>query len=176
MKIIVPIGISGSGKSTLYDNYFKDYQLICTDQIRLELTGNISDQSKNSEVFGIVNERIDDCLKNGIDFYYDATNVNTKFRKVFTKMVKEKKPDAKVIYIYFTPDIDVSFDRIKNDLENNVVRSNVPKNVLEKQLNLYIETIKSSWKDEGADNAFVLDNHSAINKYADELEQILNLK
>lgn len=174
MKIIVPIGISGSGKSTFYNEYFKDYKLICPDQIRLQLTGDISNQTKNGEVFNIANQMIVDCLKNNEDFYYDATNVNTKYRKDFTKKVKEINPDAKVVYVYFPSDIELSSDRITLDLANNVVRSNVPKAVLERQNKLYMESLQSSWLEEGADNAFVIDTTSAQNNYIDELTEILN--
>ena len=47
MELIIPIGISGSGKSRLYNLNYQDYVKICPDDIRKELTGSISDQSKN---------------------------------------------------------------------------------------------------------------------------------
>lgn len=154
MKIIIPIGISGSGKSTLYNNVFSDYEIICPDQIRLELTGNISDQSKNGQVFKIVNQMVDDCIRLDKSFFYDATNVNTKYRKEFVKKVK-KHPNVTVVYFYLTANVDTSYERIQNDLKNNVTRSNVPLDVLKRQYHMYEESMESNWKDEGADVAIL---------------------
>ena len=157
MRIIVPIGISGSGKSTLYKKIYSNYELVCPDQIRLELTGDISDQTKNGQVFKIVDQMVDDCIKNDRSFFYDATNVNSKYRKEFVKKVK-KFTNVEVIYVFLESNIEKSYKRIQNDLTNGIVRSNVPEDVLKRQYNMYMESVKSDWKSEGADRAFVVNN------------------
>lgn len=157
MRIIVPIGISGSGKSTLYKKFYSNYELVCPDQIRLELTGDISDQTKNGQVFKIVDQMVDDCIKNDRSFFYDATNVNSKYRKEFVKKVK-KFTNVEVIYVFLESNIEKSYKRIQNDLTNGIVRSNVPEDVLKRQYNMYMESVKSDWKSEGADRAFVVNN------------------
>ena len=55
-KVFCLIGISGSGKSTFVQNMFNgfEYEYINADRIRKELTGDESNQDKNSEVFKIV--------------------------------------------------------------------------------------------------------------------------
>ena len=49
-KLVLPIGISGSGKSYIYNRDYKDCVQVSPDLIREELTGDISNQSKNKEV------------------------------------------------------------------------------------------------------------------------------
>ena len=61
MEIIVPIGISGSGKTRLYNMRYSDLTLVSPDLIRKELTGSISDQRKNKEVFEEVDRRVAVC-------------------------------------------------------------------------------------------------------------------
>ena len=54
-QLILPIGISGSGKSTWINSLDKDkYTIISPDMIRKELTGDVSDNSRNLEIFKIV--------------------------------------------------------------------------------------------------------------------------
>lgn len=150
MEIIIPIGISGSGKSTLYNEKYSNYKIVCPDQIRLEITGNISDQSKNKEVFDIANDLVEQFIKQDIDFYYDATNVNTKYRKQFVKNVKSHS-NVKVTYVVMICDIDESYKRIRKDIVDNKVRSNVPLDVLHRQYEMFEASMKSDFSEEGAD-------------------------
>lgn len=147
MRLIVPIGISGSGKSRLYKLKYADYVKVCPDDIRKELTGNISDQSKNAEVFKVANQRIDDCVKNNLDCFYDATNLNTQFRKSFVNRYKDMD-NVEIIYIVLPADVNVSNDRIKHDLNNNVDRSNVPYTVLLRQYEMFKETLRYNFSGE----------------------------
>ena len=48
------IGVPGSGKSTFCRDHLADGEIICPDDIRRELTGDASDQSRNEEVFSLV--------------------------------------------------------------------------------------------------------------------------
>ena len=146
MKIIIPIGISGSGKTRLYNMRYSDYELVSPDLIRKELTGSISDQRKNHEVFKEVDRRIDECVKEKKDIYYDATNVNTDFRKAFTD--KFRGTDVEITYVVLPADVEVSFGRIKKDLKENVHRAVVPKHVIIRQYGMYRHSLKTEFKDE----------------------------
>lgn len=73
-RLILPIGISGSGKSYIYNKDYKDCVQVSPDLIREELTGDISNQTKNKEVFKLAFERVDEYLNNGKDVFFDATN------------------------------------------------------------------------------------------------------
>ena len=141
MEIIVPIGISGSGKTRLYNMRYSDLTLVSPDLIRKELTGSISDQRKNREVFEEV-----DLVKKGESFFYDATNVNSEFRKKFVEQFRGT--DVKVIYVVLPADMQVSYMRIKQDLKNNVDRSRVPFEVLIRQKGFYNQSIESNFEGE----------------------------
>lgn len=75
-KVIVMVGIPGSGKSTLAKNLITDdfTTYICPDEIRKEMCGDISIQSRNSDVFRKVYAKMKASLKKGYDVVYDATN------------------------------------------------------------------------------------------------------
>lgn len=150
MVIVMPIGISGSGKSRLYNISYSDYEKVCPDDIRYELTGNISDQSRNKDVFRIVEKRIDECVKNGDNVFYDATNVCKNIRKKFIDKIK-KYDNVYIIYCVFPANIEVSYERIKNDLQKGVNRSKVSLDVLKKQFDMYKHSIDVGFDDECVD-------------------------
>ena len=120
--------------------------LLSPDLIRKELTGNISDQSKNKEVFDEVDRRVDMMVKKGESFFYDATNVNSEFRKKFVN--RFKGTDIKIIYVVLPSDVEASYKRIKNDLINNVDRSDVPLKALERQMDLYNQSLRTNFEGE----------------------------
>lgn len=154
MELIIPIGISGSGKSRLYNLNYQDYVKICPDDIRKELTGSISDQSKNKEVFELAQKRIDDCIANDKNVFYDATNINTEYRKKFVN--KYKETNVRIVYVILPADVNISYQRIKNDLDNKVDRSKVSYQVLLRQYEMYKETLNSQFKDENVDKIIYL--------------------
>ena len=154
MEIVIPIGISGSGKSRLYNLNYWEYVKICPDDIRKELTGSISDQSKNKEVFELAQKRIDDCIANDKNVFYDATNINTEYRKKFVN--KYKETNVRIVYVILPADVNISYQRIKNDLDNKVDRSKVPYQVLLRQYEIYKETLNSQFKDENVDEIIYL--------------------
>ena len=146
MEIIVPIGISGSGKTRLYNMRYSDLTLVSPDLIRKELTGSISDQKKNKEVFEEVDRRVEDLVKKGESFFYDATNVNSEFRKKFVEQFRGT--DVKITYVILPADMNTSYVRIKQDLKNNVDRSRVPFEVLIRQKGFYNQSIESNFEGE----------------------------
>lgn len=158
MELILPIGISGSGKSTLIETMKKVYdglKIVCPDTIRYNLTGNISDQSRNSEVFEIVETLINDCVSKNVNVYYDATNLNTKYRRKFVNKF-ENNPNVHITYYVFPADVELSYQRIQNDLKNKVNRSNVPLDVLNRQKKLYNEMILSDFEGENVERIVFL--------------------
>jgi len=128
------IGISGSGKSTYLKNFPKE-SIICPDDIRRELTGDISDQTQNNQVWRIAKERILERLAKGEDTILDATNVISKYRKQFLNGIP--KGIELVAVVFPLPDIDESFKRIQKDLKEGVDRSNVPLHIIQRQAESY---------------------------------------
>lgn len=145
-KLIIPIGISGSGKSYIYNRDYKDYILVSPDLIREELTGDISNQSKNKEVFRIAFARVDEYLKREQNVFFDATNVNKSQRKKFTD--KYVDTDVEVTYVVLPADIDLSWTRIRKDIREKKNRSDVPYFALVKQKEQYDNSLKLGFEDE----------------------------
>lgn len=132
------IGIPGSGKSTWIKENSKGYEIVCPDDIRTEICGDISDQSKNNEVWKLAKERIIEFLKNGKSVILDATNVNTKLRIQFMKDL----PKCNKIAILFRVSPDVAFKRITEDILEHKDRSNVPEEVIYRMYGEYLYTEK----------------------------------
>ena len=83
-RLIVLVGLPGSGKSTLEQKLKIKYkaEIISSDALRKELCGTELDQNHNSEVFAEMQKRTIDLLKSNKSVIYDATNINSKKRKV----------------------------------------------------------------------------------------------
>ena len=145
-KLVLPIGISGSGKSYIYNRDYKDCVQVSPDMIREELTGDISNQSKNKEVFKIAFERVDEYLNKGQNVFFDATNVNKSQRKTFTD--KYIGTDVEVVYVILPADIDLSWKRIRTDIREKKNRADVPYFALVRQKENYDNTIKLGFDDE----------------------------
>jgi len=144
-KLYYSIGLSGSGKSTYYKNRFltdfsevanflKERGLtlenikVCPDDIRREVCGDVSDISRDNYIWKLADSR----LKNNLDVYgycvFDATGVSASARKFLKKYT-----DIEKIAIVFEPDVDLSKERIKKDLNEGVDRSKVPMFVVDRQ-------------------------------------------
>ena len=132
-KLILPIGISGSGKSYIYNKDYKDCVQVSPDLIREELTGDISNQSKNKEVFKLAFERVDEYLNKGQ-------------RKNFTD--KYIDTDVEVIYVILPANIDLSWKRIRKDIRDNKNRSDVPYFALVRQKEQYDKSLELGFDDE----------------------------
>ena len=145
-NLVLPIGISGSGKSYIYNKDSKDYVQVSPDLIREELTGDISNQSKNKEVFKLAFERVDEYLNKGMDVFFDATNVNKSQRKNFTD--KYIGTDVNVIYVVLPADVDLSWTRIRKDIREKKNRSDVPYFALVRQKEQYDKSLELGFDDE----------------------------
>ena len=125
---------------------YSNFALVSPDNIRKELTGSISDQTKNREVFQRVDKLVEQLVKEGRDFFYDATNVNTDFRKAFVE--KFRGTDVEIVYVILPADVAVSMKRIKNDLKESVDRANVPTHALVRQFGMYNHSLKTKFEGE----------------------------
>ena len=136
-KFIITVGISGSGKSTWINRYISEHPdtiVVSPDDIRRELTGSISDQSKNNEVFPLAFDRTIKALNSGKNVIFDATNISSFYRKQMLDELKNKVdvefiPQAKI----FTVDPEVAKKRIQKDINNGVDRANVPPEIIDRQ-------------------------------------------
>lgn len=125
--LAVMIGISGSGKST-YANGLKtslNAQLVETDAIRQELTGNAEDQSQNGRVFAIAKKRVTDYLSQGKNVIIDATSLNMRDRKDWIEIGKSNNAEVRAYFI------DTPIDVCK--MQNSKRARKVPEWVIDKQ-------------------------------------------
>ena len=140
------IGISGSGKST-YANGLKtsiNAELVETDAIRLELTGNSEDQSQNARVFEIARKRINDILSQGKNAIIDATSLSIKERKDWIEIGKANNAEIRAYFI----DTPVSICKS----QNNKRQRKVPEWVIDRQAGKLFPPTKS----EGFDSVTVV--------------------
>ena len=147
-QLILPIGISGSGKSTWISSLDKNkYTIISPDEIRKELTGDVSDNSRNIEIFKIVDDRILEALKKGDKVILDATNLNTTFRRLMITNLKSLYPILDIRYKLLDVDPEIAKQRIANDISNKVDRSKTPDEIIDLQYQQYLQS-KLDIKDE----------------------------
>jgi len=135
-RLIVLVGISGSGKSTFVKGYFipNDTFYISPDMIRKELTGNISDQSRNVEVWETAYNSLDtwtndDTLPTVAVFDSTACNLHT----VKTLMEKMQIKGIEIVFYVLPISIFKSYWRIRKDLKNKIDRAATPLKILFRQ-------------------------------------------
>lgn len=85
-KMIMLIGLPASGKSTYAKTL--DGVIFSSDALRAELWGDEATQGDNQVLFAELHRRIKECLKNGQNAIYDATNINYKKRMAFLRELK----------------------------------------------------------------------------------------
>lgn len=116
------VGLPGSGKDTYIKKYLKDFKVISSDDLRLELFG-FEDQTKNVEIFNEMRRRTKELLKTGESVVYNATNLSAKRRK---SLANEMEKYCDKIWLVCT---DVGLDEL---LKRNEFREerHIPKEKL----------------------------------------------
>ena len=144
-KFIIPIGISGSGKSRWIKSLVDlGYEIISPDDIRRELTGDVSNQSRNKDVFPIAFQRTIKAINDGNSVIFDATNVNSSHRKRMLDYIKQNTElDFDAFAKIFNVDPEICNERIRNDIETGIDRSNVPPNAVNKQYRNFIKDLNN---------------------------------
>lgn len=125
--LAVMVGISGSGKSTFARGLETSLsaKVVSTDDIRMEITGDATDQTRNGEVFSIARKRIDELLSQGKNAVIDATSLNSKDRRSWIDIGKKNSAEI-VAYVVNRP-VDLA-------KKQNLKRSRqVPDWVIDKQ-------------------------------------------
>lgn len=102
--LIVMIGPSCAGKSMFVDKNFKQHEVISSDKIREELTGDFRNQHANSLVFNEFHRRVEMKLGLGERVVADATHLRKKDR-VSTALLGVKM-HVPVIYIVVNRSLD----------------------------------------------------------------------
>ena len=135
--LYITVGISGSGKSRFAEFFCKatDVIEINADNYRKELGKGVNDQDINKVVFTEIDKAIVKYLAGGYSICVSNTNLHAD--KI--KELAEKFPLNEVVVFFLkdSEDIELCWSRIQKDLENGKDRSNVPREVLERQYQRY---------------------------------------
>lgn len=153
MELIVTVGISGSGKSTLCNQLVDEgYTRICPDDIRKELTGDISDQSQNGRVWSEAYARLHAALKRGKSVVFDSIGTSRKTRNQLRAVADEYGAECYAYALMDSLSKERCYDRVAADLASGVDRSNtlVDASILDRQHSMFLDTMHSI-DDEGFD-------------------------
>lgn len=79
-SLIIMVGPTGGGKSTIAAKKFAEYEIVSSDSIRYELTGDLLRQDTNDVVFREINRRVALKLDIGERAVVDSTNLRKRDR------------------------------------------------------------------------------------------------
>lgn len=98
------VGLPASGKSTKCKELAEKYNatIFSSDELRIEMFGDVNDQTHNQELFVELHKRIKNCLSNGKSAIYDACSINYKRRMAFLSELKNI-PCEKICVVMATP-------------------------------------------------------------------------
>ncbi len=137
--LYVTIGIPGSGKSR-WAQTKTDAILVSTDAIRQELCGNITDQTRNAEVFDVAHAAIRCHLLAGHNVVFDATNLRGFNREVLLKTL----PPCDRVAVVFPCDAETAKARVRADIRDGKNRSDVPDHAIERMARLFAEEVSET--------------------------------
>ena len=145
--LINTIGCTGSGKSHLYKQLKEhiDIELVEMDLIRKKLTGSISDQSKNKEVFEQAQRQILSSLKHDKIVFNSATNLGMGNLLKSIEYFISKIPNIEVVLIYMMDSLskDLCHQRVVDDFDQGKERSDTrDQSIVDKHYNRFVEMRK----------------------------------
>lgn len=149
--LVITYGISGSGKTTVAKQYESEgFVRISPDDMRKEMTGSISDLSKDKEVFEACFYKTYTALKKGKNVIFDSTALDYIARKRIQKVGLRANACVSLLVFNDSNNIELCKSRVVNDLVNGLERSNVPMEVIEKQFLKFKDNLEFL-EDEGFD-------------------------
>jgi predicted kinase len=130
-----------------------DYVYICPDDIRTELTGDPSDQSKNKEVWETTEQRVVEAIHSGSTVVVDATFAHHGQRKSFLEFLRNNGAQ-KIEGLYVNTPLEIAKERNANR------ERQVPEHALER-MSGFMEENKPEIHD-GFDALFTLDENQNL--------------
>ncbi len=142
--LYVTLGISGCGKSTWTTKNGKGKIVINPDSIRKELTGSVSDQTRNAEVFSLAYRRTRDALHNGISVVFDSTALNSKTRKELLDIARQEKSNANLYVFEDSGFPTICRNRVIKDMHDEVDRADTTRqDIIDRQFQAYKAAMES---------------------------------
>ncbi len=160
MTLFVTMGISGCGKSTAIkayekaraENNLKPAVVVSPDQIRKELTGSISNQSRNADVFALAYTRVKKALDSGNAVLFDSTALNGKTRKELLSIAHNGGHEAVLWVFKDSADPDLCRNRVIQDIHNGVDRADTQRaDIIDRMFQQYSSALENI-KTEGWDH------------------------
>ena len=129
MKIIAMQGVPGSGKSSTVARLAAEHNavVICLDDIRAELTGDASDQSRNAEVMPLATARASAALAAGRSIIVDSTMIKREWLGSWEAMASKHGADLVLVSVRVT----LATAQARNASRSRVV----PAHVIERMYN-----------------------------------------
>ena len=161
-KIVMVMGLPGSGKSHYLRNYLalKPHIILCPDQIREEVTGNIEDQSQNSRVFDIFYDRLEQALKSDDpatqSIGLDATFLRKAYRSPVFDIIKDSGVEHEITVIHVDLTKEQTMDRMKKRVRQ------VPEHVIDSMIQKFSPITDEEKERYGITDVIKLDIYSPL--------------
>jgi predicted kinase len=129
------MGLPGSGKSWLVDSMLNkgDYVIVCPDDYRKGLTGDVNNQQHNGKVFRVAHSNVVNSLLVGRDVIFDATNCSTDSRLALAQIAEDMEVESHLHVVVTDPEICKdrmaargrvvpfeTFERMRSQFDNSV--------------------------------------------------------
>lgn len=124
--LVVLVGPAGSGKTTFAARHFRQQTIVSSDAIRERLTGSPADQTRNRDVFRILDAEVAARLRAGRSAVVDATNVESGARRGLVRLARSAGVPAVAIIF----DVPLTVVRARNERRPDRV---VPPDVVDRQ-------------------------------------------
>ena len=143
--LTVTLGMTAAGKTT----WLRDKSpVVETDDLRVELLGNIDDYTQEAFIFGTAVKRISNLFDTHDTVYFGATLVDSKYRISFLQSIKDMCKHEFVIDMFIFPCTpEVSMERITKDLKDGIPRANSIQ-FIDEQYEQYLDALKCLLDDE----------------------------
>jgi predicted kinase len=101
------MGLPGSGKSWLVDSMLNkgDYVIVCPDDYRKAVAGDVNNQQHNGKVFRVAHSNVVNSLLVGRDVIFDATNVRQEHRLVLVEIAKDMEAESHLHVVVTDPEV-----------------------------------------------------------------------
>jgi predicted kinase len=149
-NLAVTFGISGSGKSHVSEKLESEgYLRICPDNIRKEVTGSISDQTKNGYVFELAFKRVEEGLRKGEDVVFDSTGLQARTRRQLRELASKYRATTTLINLTSSKSKELCQTRVRKDLAEGKDRSDtlVNEDIIERQFQNYASQVNDLEKE-----------------------------
>lgn len=164
MTLYIYTGVPGSWKSAHMNSH--KWIKLSSDEIRMELFWNYRDQSRNGDVFAILEQRLLTALSQWKeDIYIDSTWMNKKDRAKYIRLAKSFKTSVKSIFITTHPLVAVNRDKTR------VWIKDVGKEIVFRMFDKLEIPSKSEWFDE----LFVVSSGDDMKNYKKEVVNTVEL-